>query len=997
MKSPKSKSTKDATLLAHSLSGLGSKDYNRIESDVAEGSDDGASTQQTPDYQNYKVGDMDKKSGDQAQGDDDPNNKNIKNNDNDNNHSSQDSSDSPDTTDVKENDAENRITVGSTPNGKTFPAVSGADQETGVVIYDEQDGGVDTKQDTAEPDTKVTTKIENQTQVDKEEMTERMDSNYAFDPFMQRQQSVSNENGQNDTGTDGAKGCVGSCKRCSFAVLVWTWKFILIILGLLFGILGLLFEYVPESDGDKIHVFDVYGYTWCYWWCVTLILIPTCRWLTRSIPNKLLTYLKQTNYHSLHWQVTFYILPCVNPFRRVLIVTNSFLCWLLLMNVFDSDRFDVWNELLVGDTDDVSTYLVKIFEVFLAVIITVYMLLIKTVLVRWILSKMYLKTYFKKVTKLLKTEETFKKLLNAKAKTKKEEEREKNRHSSSNSMRIRLDGLYTGQKPLPDLFRPNLLNFLVAYPSLDHPENYFQDHGHFRHFCLIARDYGVTTQDRLAGDNDDDDGDHKVGSESDITLTNLSKMFNLHNYKQTGSNSSTGGSAARMSAVNSNSSIKNGDTVAKNGNLAAMGNGYGLPSSSFGDMDGKYKNYCKANEKTGDGGDDGWMESSSLSDAHKSPKCFYDHVTFWSHSKTRLTTRITHHDAMEQASKILANMAESIITDAVLKKFEDDKIEVRTSQRLKKDSNGIYTIDYFVESDFEYLFNDNKSQASKVFRFFDNTRDNKVYFEEISQSLIEFFNEIVNTRNTFESFKDILNSLQTATNTFTMFILLFIYLIVFEFSFSDAVSLYVSFLAIGVFFGKDVMSRLIGGVTLIFSIQAFHVGDAILIDGKRFNVKKMDILTTWMTDTWGKLYIFHNSYLLKQLDGSFVNITQTNTPKHNLMFYIKEDVDQEQMMQFLDDFKKYITKHLRAVCDPDVLMVVGNFDRLFMRCKVQLWITSFVNFKEGKKRWNTQTSLYFEIKRILKRLGIQMIHPSNVNETDNALIVPEKIDGVHFH
>ena len=43
-----------------------------------------------------------------------------------------------------------------------------------------------------------------------------------------------------------------------------------------------------------------------------------------------------------------------------------------------------------------------------------------------------------------------------------------------------------------------------------------------------------------------------------------------------------------------------------------------------------------------------------------------------------------------------------------------------------------------------------------------------------------------------------------------------------------------------------------------------------------------------------------------------------------------------------DEFKPCICDTLRvpSICDPDVRMVVGNFDQVFMKCKVQLWTTS---------------------------------------------------------
>lgn len=162
--------------------------------------------------------------------------------------------------------------------------------------------------------------------------------------------------------------------------------------------------------------------------------------------------------------------------------------------------------------------------------------------------------------------------------------------------------------------------------------------------------------------------------------------------------------------------------------------------------------------------------------------------------------------------------------------------------------------------------------------------------------------------------------------------------------------------------------------------EPFQVGDAILIDGKRYNVKKMGLLTTWMTDTWGIRSIWSNGEILGKLDG-LENLSRTRQPRHNLSFYIGQDIDDKQIEQFIHRFQKFIDDKMPSECG-HCSVVIGDFDR-FMRCKVQLWIVSFISFADGKARWKAQTTLYRAMRKILKQLNITSpIDPIAVHASD---------------
>ena len=77
------------------------------------------------------------------------------------------------------------------------------------------------------------------------------------------------------------------------------------------------------------------------------------------------------------------------------------------------------------------------------------------------------------------------------------------------------------------------------------------------------------------------------------------------------------------------------------------------------------------------------------------------------------------------------------------------------------------------------------------------------------------------------------------------------------------------------------------GIVFIFFVKPFSIGDAILINGKRYNVKKITLFRTTMTDSFGSLYQWTNDELLGKM-GGLVNLSATTSTeyKHDIYFYI---------------------------------------------------------------------------------------------------------------
>ena len=213
-----------------------------------------------------------------------------------------------------------------------------------------------------------------------------------------------------------------------------------------------IFEYL--LDTTKFTFINIHGYTWSFWLGGTLLLYPICKLTTHLLSDSLLYCFNGAKHKATHWSIMFYILPVESQFRKALFITLSFLAWIACISVFDHENIDIF-DILNQDLNDTNgnddlRILIILNKTFTCLIVTFYILLLKTIIVRWYCSHMYLKNYFKKLKRLFQMESYLTSLL------KKDE-----------------------------IFSPSLIDFLVTYPSHPNPSNYF-DTSHLYNLCLTA-------------------------------------------------------------------------------------------------------------------------------------------------------------------------------------------------------------------------------------------------------------------------------------------------------------------------------------------------------------------------------------------------------------------------------------------------------------------------------------------------------------------------------
>ena len=153
------------------------------------------------------------------------------------------------------------------------------------------------------------------------------------------------------------------------------------------------------------------------------------------------------------------------------------------------------------------------------------------------------------------------------------------------------------------------------------------------------------------------------------------------------------------------------------------------------------------------------------------------------------------------------------------------------------------------------------------------------------QELLMFITSIISTREKFQLFENFLKPLQTAMSVFVVFVLLYVFLLIFGFSFLDALSVYVTIVGIIVIFGRHPLTEFINGLTLLFAVSPFDIGDVVSIDNKRYTIKNINLFTTIMTDVYNQMHVVSNNDLYTKKMKNFINHTRTGKVNHSLVIY----------------------------------------------------------------------------------------------------------------
>jgi len=224
-------------------------------------------------------------------------------------------------------------------------------------------------------------------------------------------------------------------------------------------------------------------------------------------------------------------------------------------------------------------------------------------------------------------------------------------------------------------------------------------------------------------------------------------------------------------------------------------------------------------------------------------------------------------------------------------------------------------------------------------------------------------------KQALSSYPELLANLDVSSSVAVVFVMFLVFLLIFGVEFTDSIATYASTVAIFAVFGRNVFTQFFDSVSLIFVRCPFEVGDTVLIDGARFTVNKMHIMSTELISavSAGNTVVTKcNSRLLGQ---DVVNLSRTTNPYHNLTLYVSQNTTTQQ----LNELKTRIDHCIRTKLKNDLRdswFVLEGVDGE-CRMKISLFLGSVYSFSDSNAMWRQIHIINKEIRDFVDAMGIQ--------------------------
>ncbi|ETO05711.1 MscS-Like mechanosensitive ion channel MSCL15 [Reticulomyxa filosa] len=380
-----------------------------------------------------------------------------------------------------------------------------------------------------------------------------------------------------------------------------------------------------------------------------------------------------------------------------------------------------------------------------------------------------------------------------------------------------------------------------------------------------------------------------------------------------------------------------------------------------------------------------WKKIRLAATAHdvNSSQTIKDHITLWAFDSVKTKVTIADEKTLKKVSKILAAYImpkrievdyhfDPIITITIIiilppKKNQGSTHNNPSPTLLKKSARG-----YLIESDFVKIFGSGKRyEAHRAFRRFDSGQKGKVTYVNLhggySTSLqtlsmpdklfcLFFFFFVLKGREMY-----VYVHCKIIYILLMFFVACFVFLLVFHYDITTAISMYASLIALVLIFGSSALSSIVNGVILIYLIQPFSVGHVIYLNNTRYTVKKMGLTSTFFETSWGTPACTCKECLI---------VLEVEMKHTTLAFSSQQETTNKQLEEFKKLFMIYIKHVIPLISNDNVWIIFYEFDQLG-RTRVCLWIDSLLSFANGRARWNQHSEIIFGIRKILEDLKIR--------------------------
>eukprot|EP01083_Nonionella_stella_P148399 469605_1 len=305
----------------------------------------------------------------------------------------------------------------------------------------------------------------------------------------------------------------------------------------------------------------------------------------------------------------------------------------------------------------------------------------------------------------------------------------------------------------------------------------------------------------------------------------------------------------------------------------------------------------------------------------------------------------------------------------------DNHDETSTSESFNDSNSMLCLTDGVTQIQFmrRFMMRNKQKQGLKAWKKMHFNSNNEILTKnEMRSWLYSYLRRLIYLRQTLDSYHSILSNMQNVSAAFVIFLLCFVFLLIFDFDFVSSISVFFSFTAICAVFGQNSFVQYFDGFCFVFVVAPYSIGDVVLVDGARFIVKEINVMSTVLLDPCNAVTIENNSFLLKK---QIKNLTLTDYSRHILRFYVSQLTTTQQ----LNALKRRMESFVSTKMSNDISDVWFILDGVDEECRMQLRliVSSFYSFSNKYAMLQQYHQIQMKVHQIIIDLGIEYRRFSN--------------------
>ncbi|KXS09559.1 hypothetical protein M427DRAFT_149681 [Gonapodya prolifera JEL478] len=269
--------------------------------------------------------------------------------------------------------------------------------------------------------------------------------------------------------------------------------------------------------------------------------------------------------------------------------------------------------------------------------------------------------------------------------------------------------------------------------------------------------------------------------------------------------------------------------------------------------------------------------------------------------------------------------------------------------------------------------------AKKAFAIFDTNGQGGISAREMRSSVVNIFEERRNLSKSISDMHKALAKLNLVLTVVTVFILLFVWLLVFGVDLSSVFVTLTTLLVISSYFVGSSLSSTFTAVVFLFVTHPYDVGDLIQIQLSgtffTFTVMEMNILTTTLKKDDGLTAIVPNNILSQNF---IYNVRRSAPQSQSISLDVPFDTDVKKVAELREMLKSWVQKERHDYGSSYVLML--DADGAKYTIKLIIGVVHRDNFQDGGKATQRKDKFIHKIKELLKELQILPTTPPPTSE-----------------